>query len=137
MSTTMTVRLEDDVKDRLDVLAEATQRSKSFLAAEAIRVFVENNEWQIGENQAALEGGRRRRLRQRQGPRRVGQEVEGECGLGGCARRCATSTTRPPTSRPTTPVPRVSLSNASLALWRCSKISRDLDGQVECPAPAS
>jgi predicted transcriptional regulator len=45
MSTTMTVRLEDDIKDRLDVLAEATQRSKSFLAAEAIRAYVENNEW--------------------------------------------------------------------------------------------
>jgi predicted transcriptional regulator len=54
MSTTMTVRLEDDVKDRLDVLAQATQRSKSFLAAEAIRTYVENNEWQIGEIQAAL-----------------------------------------------------------------------------------
>jgi RHH-type transcriptional regulator, rel operon repressor / antitoxin RelB len=54
MSTTMTVRLEDDVKDRLDVLAEATQRSKSFLAAEAIRAYVENNEWQIGEIRAAL-----------------------------------------------------------------------------------
>ncbi len=54
MSTTMTVRLENDVKDRLDVLAEATQRSKSFLAAEAIRSYVENNEWQIGEIQAAL-----------------------------------------------------------------------------------
>ncbi len=54
MSTTMTVRLEDDVKDRLDLLAEATQRSKSFLAAEAIRTYVENNEWQIGEIQAAL-----------------------------------------------------------------------------------
>ena len=54
MSTTMTVRLEDDVKDRLDVLAEATQRSKSFLAAEAIRTYVENNEWQIDEIQAAL-----------------------------------------------------------------------------------
>jgi len=54
MSTTMTIRLEDDVKDRLDVLAEATQRSKSFLAAEAIRSYVETNEWQIGEIQAAL-----------------------------------------------------------------------------------
>lgn len=54
MSTTMTVRLDDDVKDRLDFLAEATQRSKSFLAAEAIRAYVENNEWQIGEIQAAL-----------------------------------------------------------------------------------
>jgi len=54
MSTTMTVRLENDIKDRLDVLAEATQRSKSFLAAEAIRSYVENNEWQIGEIQAAM-----------------------------------------------------------------------------------
>ena len=54
MSTTMTIRLEDEVKDRLDVLAEATQRSKSVLAAEAIRVYVESNEWQIGETQAAL-----------------------------------------------------------------------------------
>ncbi|MBE0549066.1 MAG: ribbon-helix-helix protein, CopG family [Rubrivivax sp.] len=53
MSTTMTVRLDDDVKDRLDVLAEATQRSKSFLAAEDIRAYVENNEWQIGEIRAA------------------------------------------------------------------------------------
>lgn len=54
MSTTMTVRLEDDVKDRLDVLAGATKRSKSFLAAEAIEAYVEANEWQIAEVQAAL-----------------------------------------------------------------------------------
>ena len=54
MSTTMTVRLEDDVKDRLDQLAQATHRSKSFLASEAIREVVETNEWQIGEIQAAL-----------------------------------------------------------------------------------
>ena len=54
MSTTMTFRLEDDVKDRLDALAEATHRSKSFLAAEAIRAYVENNEWQVGEIRAAL-----------------------------------------------------------------------------------
>jgi predicted transcriptional regulator len=54
MSTTMTVRLEDEIKERLEVLAEATQRSKSFLAAEAIRVYVESNEWQVGEIQAAL-----------------------------------------------------------------------------------
>ena len=47
-------RLDDEVKHRLDHLAEATQRSKSFLAAEAIRAFVESNEWQIGDVQAAL-----------------------------------------------------------------------------------
>jgi RHH-type transcriptional regulator, rel operon repressor / antitoxin RelB len=54
MSTTMTLRLEDDVKARLDKLADATQRSKSFLAAEAIREFVENNEWQIRELKVAI-----------------------------------------------------------------------------------
>jgi len=54
MSTTMTVRLDDEVRDRLDQLAEATQRSKSFLAAEAIRAYVESNEWQVGEIRAAL-----------------------------------------------------------------------------------
>lgn len=54
MTTTMTIRLEDEIKDRLDVLAQATQRSKSYLAAEAIRVYVESNEWQVGEIRAAL-----------------------------------------------------------------------------------
>ena len=54
MSTTMTVRIEDDVKDRLDRLATSTQRSKSFLAAEAIRAYVDNNAWQVAEVQAAL-----------------------------------------------------------------------------------
>jgi len=50
----MTIRLEDEVKDRLDRLAQSTQRSKSFLAAEAIREFVYNNEWQIAEIRDAL-----------------------------------------------------------------------------------
>lgn len=54
MTTTMTIRLNDDVRNRLDQLARATHRSKSYLAAEAIRDFVEANEWQIGEIQAAL-----------------------------------------------------------------------------------
>ena len=53
-STTMTIRLEPDLKSRLDQLAEATHRSKSFLAAEAIREFVELNEWQIQEIKTAI-----------------------------------------------------------------------------------
>lgn len=54
MSTTMTIRLDTDLKDRLDQLAEATQRSKSFLAVEALRDFIELNEWQISEIKAAI-----------------------------------------------------------------------------------
>jgi RHH-type transcriptional regulator, rel operon repressor / antitoxin RelB len=55
VSTTMTIRLEPDVKERLDRLAAATDRSKSFLAAEAVRAYVENNEWQIEEIRTALD----------------------------------------------------------------------------------
>ncbi len=54
MSITMTIRLEDSIRDRLDQLANATHRSKSFLAAQAIEAFVESNEWQVAEIQAAL-----------------------------------------------------------------------------------
>jgi len=50
----MTIRLEPELKDRLDQLSEATHRSKSFLAAEAIKEFVELNEWQVQEIKAAI-----------------------------------------------------------------------------------
>lgn len=55
MSTTMTIRLEPELKERLDLLAEATHRSKSYLAAEALRDFVELNEWQISEIKQSIE----------------------------------------------------------------------------------
>ncbi len=54
MSTTMTIRLDPELKNRLDQLAEATNRSKSFLAAEAIRDFIDLNEWQVQEIKDSL-----------------------------------------------------------------------------------
>ncbi len=54
-SSTMTVRLDRDIKQRLERLAQATRRSKSFLAAEAIRDYVELNEWQIAEVESAIQ----------------------------------------------------------------------------------
>lgn len=45
MSATVTIRLESELKQRLEKLAEAMQRSKSFLASQAIRDFVDLNEW--------------------------------------------------------------------------------------------
>lgn len=54
-SHTMTVRLDRDIKQRLERLAQATRRSKSFLAAEAIRDYVELNEWQIAEVESAIQ----------------------------------------------------------------------------------
>jgi predicted transcriptional regulator len=48
-SATMTVRLNDQLKGRLDKLAGLTHRSKSFLAAEAISAYIKIQEWQINE----------------------------------------------------------------------------------------
>lgn len=53
-STTMTIRLEPELKSRLEKLAAATHRSKSFLASEAVREFIELNEWQIQEIKTAI-----------------------------------------------------------------------------------
>lgn len=46
-STTLTVRLEMSAKRRLEKLAKNTGRSRSFLAAEAIREYLDVNEWQV------------------------------------------------------------------------------------------
>ncbi|TCH98827.1 ribbon-helix-helix protein, CopG family [Roseococcus sp. SYP-B2431] len=40
-STTLTIRVTQEIKDQLDRLAASTHRSKSFLAAEAIAKYVE------------------------------------------------------------------------------------------------
>ena len=39
-STTMSIRLSSETKDQLGLLATATRRSKSFLAAEAVAAYV-------------------------------------------------------------------------------------------------
>ena len=48
-STTLTVRLSREIKDKLERLAASTRRSKSYLAAEAITDYVDANAWQIEE----------------------------------------------------------------------------------------
>lgn len=46
-STTLTLRIDSDIKERLETLAKVTKRSKSSLAAEGIEAFVELEERQI------------------------------------------------------------------------------------------
>jgi RHH-type transcriptional regulator, rel operon repressor / antitoxin RelB len=50
----MSLRLADDLSSQLDALAEATGRTKSFLAGQAIRDFVERESWQIAETVQAI-----------------------------------------------------------------------------------
>ena len=55
MSATVTLRLDDAVKSKLEKLAESTHRSRSFLASEAIKAYIDSNEWQIAEIHTALQ----------------------------------------------------------------------------------
>lgn len=42
----MTLRLDPGTLRRLDELAQATDRSKAWLAAQAVRTYLDLNEWQ-------------------------------------------------------------------------------------------
>ena len=53
MAAPMAFRLDDNTRQRLGKLAEATQRPMSWLAAEALREYLDSHEWQI---QAIQEG---------------------------------------------------------------------------------
>jgi predicted transcriptional regulator len=50
----MTIRVDAETEKRLKKLAKATSRTRSFLAAEAVRAYVDNNEWQIQEIERAV-----------------------------------------------------------------------------------
>ncbi len=54
MAGIMSLRLTDDLSSQLDALAEATGRTKSFLATQAIRDMLERESWQIAETVQAL-----------------------------------------------------------------------------------
>jgi RHH-type transcriptional regulator, rel operon repressor / antitoxin RelB len=53
-SSVLTLRLDSKLKKQLDRLSKAMDRSRSFVAAQAIQEFVTLNEWQIGEIKKAL-----------------------------------------------------------------------------------
>jgi RHH-type transcriptional regulator, rel operon repressor / antitoxin RelB len=54
-TTTITVRLDASLKAKLEKLARSTQRSKSWLAAEAIAAYIEQESWQIEAIEKAIE----------------------------------------------------------------------------------
>ena len=46
-SSTISARLDNKTYKKLEKLANATNRSKSFLAAEAIQKYIDEQSWQI------------------------------------------------------------------------------------------
>ena len=55
MSTTLSLRIDEQTKARLEALAKRSRRPKSFLAAEAIASYVEAESWQLDETAAGLD----------------------------------------------------------------------------------
>jgi RHH-type transcriptional regulator, rel operon repressor / antitoxin RelB len=45
----LTLRIPADLKDQLAKLADATHRSRSYLAGKAIQQYLELEAWQVGE----------------------------------------------------------------------------------------
>ena len=53
-SASLTIRVKPDTRSRIDTLARATRRSKSFVIEEALEQYLEVNEWQVRGIVAAL-----------------------------------------------------------------------------------
>ena len=62
MSVPITLRLDSATRKRLERLAKATERSRAALAAEAVRQYLDLNEWQIAAIQAGVRDADRGRL---------------------------------------------------------------------------
>jgi len=54
MTEPVTLRLDAATRKRLDRLAKTTERSRAALAAEAVKQFIEINEWQIAAIQKGV-----------------------------------------------------------------------------------
>jgi predicted transcriptional regulator len=53
-TTTLTVQLSEVDKERLEALAEATGRSESLLASEAVSEYLALQEWQVSAIEAGI-----------------------------------------------------------------------------------
>lgn len=51
----LTLRVPEETKAKLDKLAQATHRSKSYLAEEAIARYLDLEAWQVGEIEEAIQ----------------------------------------------------------------------------------
>jgi predicted transcriptional regulator len=53
-ATTLSVRIPPEIREQLDELADATGRTKSFLAAQAIEQYVAAQAWQVSAIEKAV-----------------------------------------------------------------------------------
>lgn len=53
-AASLTVRVKPDTRSRIETLARATHRSKSYVIEEALEQYLDVNEWQVKGIQDAL-----------------------------------------------------------------------------------
>ncbi|MCO6442166.1 MAG: ribbon-helix-helix protein, CopG family [Nitrococcus mobilis] len=58
-TATISVRIPRRLRERLEQLAGATGRTKSYLAAEALQAYIEREAWQIAAIQKGVEAAER------------------------------------------------------------------------------
>ena len=58
----LSLRIASSTKKRIEQLAQATKRTKSFVIEEAINQYLELNEWQIASIERGLQDGRTGRV---------------------------------------------------------------------------
>jgi predicted transcriptional regulator len=54
MTQSVSIRLDEEVLNKLDVLTKATERSRAWLMAHAIEQYVQHESWQIEAIQTTL-----------------------------------------------------------------------------------
>lgn len=55
MSDLVSLRLDPDIRKRLDALAVAMERSRAAIAAEAVKQYIDLHEWQIAAIRKGVE----------------------------------------------------------------------------------
>jgi len=55
MNTTLSLRIPQNVVDQLGLLADATGKSRNFIAVQAMQDFIAREAWQVREIQRAIQ----------------------------------------------------------------------------------
>jgi len=62
LKNVMTIRIEPEISQRLDRLAQAMDRTKSYLVSDAIKEYLDLNEWQVEAIKEGIESADRGEL---------------------------------------------------------------------------
>jgi RHH-type rel operon transcriptional repressor/antitoxin RelB len=86
-SAVLTLRLDAKLKKQLDRISKSMNRSRSFVAAQAIQEYVSVNEWQISEIKKGLAEADAGDFATEEEVQQTIRKLDASCALNGCERR--------------------------------------------------